>query len=347
VTKSKRSERLCAALKGHDSLLIVTHDNPDPDAIASGWGVLTLVRECLKVPARLVAGGAVVRAENRRMIELLQPPVEFVTSIEPPPGGAVVLVDCVPTAANHMFGNQAVKPVAVIDHHQPDGPRFRVPYRDIRPHVAATSTIAGEYLRELGREPGAALATALTYGIRTDAFGRADFSRTDQRILSWLSRFASQKHLADIECAPLHRGYYADMLLAMETTFLYGDAALCFLPQASSPEIVGEVADLLIRCEGVERVLCAAVVEQNVFLSARTTENAGDASQLIRVTLDGIGHGGGHRQRSGGRIPIPENPGQFQEGLQAELRARWLKACGNDQQRGTRLVARQAIAKHL
>jgi len=235
----------------------------------------------------------------------------------------------------------------VIDHHPLEGSRFRVTYRDIRPHVAATATIVGEYLQEQEREPSAELATALVYGIRTDAFGRADFSRSDQRVLSWLSQFATQKSLADIESAPLHRGYYADLLLAMETTFLYGDAALCFLPQASGPEIVGEVADLLIRCDGVQRVLCAAVIRRDIILSARTTDSGGDASQFVRATLDGLGYGGGHTRRSGGKIPVPTTPGRFQGDLQAELRTRWLTACGVDQQRGTRLVARQAIAKHL
>ena len=70
------------------------HDNPDPDAIASGWGIHKLLRDRLAKPVRLVGGGAVIRAENRHMVELLCPPIELVDRIEMPPAAATVLVDC-------------------------------------------------------------------------------------------------------------------------------------------------------------------------------------------------------------------------------------------------------------
>ena len=46
----------------------------------------------------------------------------------------------------------------------------------------------------------------------------------------------------------------------MQRTFIYDDAALCFLQRASGAEIVGEVADLLVRGRGIRRVLCAAII---------------------------------------------------------------------------------------
>ena len=48
---------------GSGPVLILTHDNPDPDAIATGWAIHFLIKECLDRKVRLVAGGAVVRAE--------------------------------------------------------------------------------------------------------------------------------------------------------------------------------------------------------------------------------------------------------------------------------------------
>jgi len=32
---------------------------------------------------------------------------------------------------------------------------------------------------------------------------------------------------------------FAELVLAMQSTFVYGDAALCFLPKATCAEIVG------------------------------------------------------------------------------------------------------------
>ena len=34
-----RSERLLQALSDYRHVLVVMHDNPDPDAIAAGWGI--------------------------------------------------------------------------------------------------------------------------------------------------------------------------------------------------------------------------------------------------------------------------------------------------------------------
>ena len=39
MTTTRRSTRLLNALAGYEQVLVVTHDNPDPDAIASGLGL--------------------------------------------------------------------------------------------------------------------------------------------------------------------------------------------------------------------------------------------------------------------------------------------------------------------
>ena len=56
-----KSDELLQTLRGYDRILVVMHDNPDPDAIASGWGVEVLIQEKLGIPVRLVGGGAIVR----------------------------------------------------------------------------------------------------------------------------------------------------------------------------------------------------------------------------------------------------------------------------------------------
>ena len=134
----------------------------------------------------------------------------------------------------------------------------------------------------------------------------------------------TRRRLAEIENAPLSPEYFADLALALQGTFLYGDTALCLLPRASAPEIVGEVADLLIRCEGLNRVLCGAVVHDDLILSVRTERNGEDAAALIRHTLEGIGFGGGHPHRAGGKIPGLGRGREVMELLQDELLSRWL-----------------------
>ena len=69
-------------------------------------------------PARLIGGGAIVRAENRHMVELLHPPVELIDTVSPSTNAATILVDCGPEATNHLLTRHGVDAVAVIDHHR-------------------------------------------------------------------------------------------------------------------------------------------------------------------------------------------------------------------------------------
>src|SRR5690606_28309439 len=133
----------------------------------------------------------------------------------------------------------------------------------------------------------------------------------------------------------------------LQNTFIYEDAAFCLLPRAQGPEIVGEVADLLIRCEGVHRVLCAAVCGKQVLLSVRTDAEGGDATALLLDTIRGVGRGGGHRHRAGGKLTATTAGSRVPEDLQDKLRERWLKACGLRRRRGSRLVSRREMAINL
>ena len=141
LTRRKRSDRLLGVLGDYDSVVVITHDTPDPDAIAAGWAVHMLVRKCLDRPVRLIGGGTVVRAENVHMIRTLDPPIELLNEYAPEAGCATVLVDCSAEGANHLLGDGAVRPVAVIDHHPPTKKAVRIPFRDLRPRAAASATI--------------------------------------------------------------------------------------------------------------------------------------------------------------------------------------------------------------
>jgi len=344
------SQRLLDALRGHSEVLIVMHDNPDPDAIAAGWGVYKLVQEKLRVPVRLLGGGAIVRAENRLMVELLRPPLELVDELPPVSEAAVVLVDCGLETKNQLYarcGRPAA--VAVIDHHvSPGRARVRPAYRDVRPAVTASATLVATYLREQQVEPGTPLATAMLYAIRTETRGaRVRYSRIDRSIGLWLTQRADPDVLTQIEQAPLSQAYFGDLLLALQSTYLFNDAAIALLPRAEGADTVGEVADLLSRCQGVRRVLCGALVEGSLILSVRTASDAENAALLIADLVEGLGHGGGHEHRAGGKIPHIGSDGDTLVNIQDELCRRWLVACNAEGVDGVRLVPTREIIENL
>jgi len=346
--RTRRSDRLLRAIEAADQVVVIAHDNPDPDAIASGWALQTLFAKRLEKPVRLVGGGAIVRAENVRMLELLRPPLELVNTFAPGEDMATVLVDCSPENANHLLGDGKARPTAVIDHHQPAERVHRVAYRDIRPRAVASATIVAGYLREQNLEPERPLATAMLYAIRTETIGSYKrFNRTERGLAAWIAERADHEALQDIENAPLSPLYFRDLNLAIGNTFLHEHTAVCFLPAAASAETVGEVADLLIRCQHIRYVLCGAVVDDALVISARSGRTAGDVVRRPGATLRGVGYWGGHENRAGGKVLASEHNGAIAESLLDEIRERWLKACGVEGSQGNRLVPRREMLEIL
>ncbi len=348
ASSKSKSARFLEILRGYSKVLVVMHDNPDPDAIASGWGVQVLVREKLGKPVRVVGGGAIVRAENRHMVELLQPPIELLDDVSVDDDTATILVDCGAEATNHLLTRHGIDPVGIIDHHTNEITRVATKFTDIRPDVAASATIVASYLREQGLDPGPKLATAMLYAGRTETRGHETyFSPLDREVLPWLTESGEPGLLAEIESAPLTQDYFADLLLALQSTFLYDDAAICFLPRADGAEIVGEVADMLVRCVNIRRVLCGAIIKNDLLVSARTQRGFGSAIHLLEATLDGIGGAGGHAHRAGGKIAGVGPGATAVERLHEDMKNRWLTACGVHRKRGTRLIAKREIVENL
>lgn len=347
--RRRRSDAFLEVLRHYAEVVVLMHDNPDPDAIATGWAIKYLVEKRLDKSSRLLGGGAIERAENRYLVQRLEPPLELTDELALSPGTAVVLVDCGAQATNHLACSHGMHEiVAVIDHHETDGAIPTLPYQDVRPNVAASATIAATYLREQNVPPHARLATALLYALRSETRGNQTYySPTDRAILPWLTRLADPQMLAEIEDAPLPRAYYGDLVLALQSTFTYDDAAFCLLPRATGAEIVGEVADLLIRCEEIDRVFCGAAVGGDIIVSVRTSAERETANDLVQRTLAGLGRGGGHTRRAGGKIPGRAGGQHITEELQEQLRRRWLEACGIPVQRGRRLIRRGEIVENL
>jgi nanoRNase/pAp phosphatase (c-di-AMP/oligoRNAs hydrolase) len=218
-------------------------------------------------------------------------------------------------------------------------------FLDSRPDVAASASIVAGYLQEQGIEPGDGLATAMLYALRaeTRAF-QTHHSELDRSVIRWLTERADPAMLAEIESAPLSREYFIDLVLALQSTTVFGDAALCLLPRAEGEEVVGELADLLVRCRSISRVLSGAVVGGDLVVSVRTERSGDSAARLAQTVLEGLGSAGGHAHRAGGKVPgVNGASGK----LKSELRQRWLAACGVTESSGTPLVSRDEILRNL
>src|SRR5262249_50699618 len=191
-----RSERLLSTLAAYRRVVLVSHVNPDPDALASMLGLKTLVDQCL--PGRTVVltyDGMIARAENRAMVNLVPIPLCAVESVPIGGGTAIVMVDSQP-GTGRRFSEQNT-PTVVIDHHETPGVLTGVQFLDIRPDLGATSTMVTGYLLERHVALSPKLATALLYGIESEIEGYPREATTlDDGALVWLYPRAAKALLA-------------------------------------------------------------------------------------------------------------------------------------------------------
>src|SRR5205823_11783994 len=96
-----RLRKLLAVAREHRRALVLTHDNPDPDAVASACGLAHLLTEAAGVPATAAYGGIIGRAENKALLKVLQLPVLPVSRVENQRRDLVSLVDTQPEVGNY------------------------------------------------------------------------------------------------------------------------------------------------------------------------------------------------------------------------------------------------------
>ncbi len=262
------------------------------------------------------------------MVELLNiEMVEFDSSLLSP-GHLVAVVDTQPDAGNLPLAPELI-PSIVIDHHPPTPTVTQALFADIRPSYGATSTILTEYLLELRLPVPTYLATALFYGIKTDTqnLGRHT-TDADRRAYTYLWRLADKELLPKIEYPRLPRRYFETFRTAMERAYIYDDIIISGLEEMDNPNAVAEVADLLLRLEGMVWSLCTGFFGDYLFLSLRTSDPDLNAGQVVKEVMRGMGTSGGHGVMAGGKIFVSGANLVERRKVQQEIQSRLLSLLG-------------------
>lgn len=326
-----RTEALRDLLRGKQRLLVLTHNNPDPDSLGGAVGLQEFARKAAGIESRLAVTGKILRAENQAMVRELGIQMERLDDVSLADFDCVALVDTQPG-----FGHTLVPPSLVVDivldHHvcpETQDHLRDVAFVDVRADVGATSSLVAGHLMEAGVWPSPEVATALAYGIKTDT---ADLSRNvselDLRAHEYLWQFVDRKRLVAITSPRLPLAYFRTLQDALTKVRLYEGLTLCSLGRTTSAEMVAEVADLLLRMEGVKAVFCGGLVGRNYHVSVRT-EMGGDAWRLIREGISGEGGScGGHGSVAGGAIPVDSTDARSLRRLERRLERNVLKALG-------------------
>lgn len=318
---------LIAVVEKPGPLIVLPHDNPDPDALASAATLRYIAREMAGKEATIALGGFVGRAENRAMLRYLSIPLVPIEELPlDDPASIIALVDTQPGRTNNSLP-EGVRASIVIDHHPAYVDLGGLPFSDLRDGYGATATILTEYLMSSHLEVETKIATALFYGImaETQDLGR-EATAADMEASHFLYPHANKRRLSKIENARVPREYFCGFHDAIQGAVIHDKAIVSILGELRYPDMVAEMADFLLRLEGMEWAAAIGHYERLLYVSLRTTQRDVNAGAILQTVL-GSEHAGGHDMIAGGRIHLPSS-GEPWRAAAERVKRRLLEAVG-------------------
>ena len=285
----------------YNEIVIQCHDNPDADALGSGFALYTYLLEQGKKVSLIYAGANRIRKSNLMlMIQELNIPIKYCDSVASPE--LLVTIDC-----RYGEGNVTHFParnIAVIDHHKVTGTLPEL--SEVRSNLGSCSTLLWEMLKQEGFNVNGnrQLATAMYYGLYTDTNELVEIAHPLDRDLrdeakfdaALITRFRNANlslEELDIAGAALLRSDYNE-----DYRFAVVRANPC------DPNILGIISDLVLAVDIVDTCMVFCIDRAGVKISVRSCIKEVKANELAQYICDGIGSGGGHVVKAGGRINL-------------------------------------------
>ena len=290
-------------LEQFNPITIQCHDNPDADAIASGFGLYCYFQSKGKDVSLVYSGKYEIRKSNLRlMIDKLQIPIEYIPITEEPVyrQGLLITTDCQYGAGN--VTKILADNVAIIDHHQIE--ITDVELSEIHPGLGSCSTLVWKMLGDAGYEvtDENGLGTALYYGLYTDTnqLGELhnpldrdarDFIPYEQTmIITFRNSNISMEELKIAGVAMQECQYNEDYRFAVIRS------------QPCDPNILGIISDFLLQVDKIDNCVVFNETVDGYKISVRSCIGEVNASELATFVTEGIGSGGGHYEKAGGFV---------------------------------------------
>jgi nanoRNase/pAp phosphatase (c-di-AMP/oligoRNAs hydrolase) len=306
ATYWRNKDQLKKILEKSKSLAIVMHDNPDPDAMSSAYALKTIA-ENFKVKVDIYYGGEIGHEENKMMVELLKWDFKKIAEHKKyllREYDKVALID-MPNLSNTTIFPSEIKPDIIIDHHYTEEDRIDAEFLDVRPKVGATATIMTSYLREFGIEVNELLATGLMYGILVDTNNfKRNFEKEDTDAIYFLKPKVNKELLNIIENPNMSSSTLDVLSKAINNKKIYDKYVISNVGYIENRESLSQSADLLLKLEGITISLVIGVIEDHVYVSARSRDQVIDISRVITKAFSKLGSAGGHMNFAAAKISL-------------------------------------------
>lgn len=291
-------------LEHFQDIVIQCHDNPDADALASGFALYSFFKEKGKQVRFIYSGRYQIQKSNLVLMkEELQIPIEYIPNpSEFPASELIIMVDC-----QYGTGNVTKfsgKNIAVIDHHQREMPEGTENLIDIRSNYGSCSTIVWQLLKQEGFDVNErpCLATALYYGLYMDTgqlgdvYYPVDKDMRDELLIDkgMINKLKnsniSQEELEIAGEALMHHHYIENLHFSVVKV------------RECDPNILGVISDFVLQTDVVNTCVIYSPLPDGYKLSFRSCDKEVKASDMAAFFTRGIGSGGGHSEKAGGFI---------------------------------------------
>jgi nanoRNase/pAp phosphatase (c-di-AMP/oligoRNAs hydrolase) len=282
-----------------DRVLILLHNDPDPDAIASGLALRSLLRRTRQT-AIIGCMHGVTRPENLRMLKLLDLQIEVLTAEQVKSFERIALVDVQP----HYFPSLLPHVDLVVDHH-PEQQGYNAVFKDIRPHYGSTSTILTEHMRAVDIDISERTATAMLYAIKSDTlFFNRQANRADLDAFSYLYPLSDATMIRKMEGSEITAERLDFVIKAWQHGRMVEHVFCAFIGEPSREDFMPYVADFYLQLENVQWSVISGVVNDTFVVSVRNLGYSRNAGDFVRRWFNDIGSAGGHRTMAKAVVPL-------------------------------------------
>ena len=314
-------ERFKELLAERDSVAVLMHPNPDPDAMAAATAVDALAEQ-VDTDVIVQYPGQIRHQENRAFRTVLELELENIDHVTDLAAEDVVLVDH--NSPRGFTGCEGIAPVAVVDHHPGDGSGEL--FTDVRTDYGAASSIVAEYFEDIGATPVGAdqhasetrssyvlpsmAATGLLYGILSDTRNlTVGASATDFEAASYLYPGVDENKLDRIANPAVDAEVLEVKARAIAGRQVEGSFAVCDVGTVSNADAIPQAADEIIRLEGITAVVICGERNGTIHLSGRSRDDRVHMGRVLENVTSDISNAsaGGHARMGGGQIaPQPQ-----------------------------------------
>ena len=308
---------------------IQTHNFPDPDAIASAFGLSKLLKH-YNIDSSICYKGKIDRYSTNDMIKRLGIELTNLDDIENMnTTDEIILVDT--QKGNNNIFDAVGDQIICIDHHPSFDNSNRGIYRyaDIRPEIGACATIIAGYYIENGIEMDGNIATALLYGIKSDTKGLSrGVSKKDVEVYEYLFARSNREVLGALEHCSINLEDLKAYANAINSIEVYDKVSFANTGENCPEALIASVCDFMIDLVEVEFSVVYSIKEDGIKLSVRSG-GVYDAGKITNQALIGLGGGGGHASMAGGFVPFTDKNNNAEE-IIGRIQARFLDVIGKD-----------------